>query len=191
VKYARTVVGYHGCDATVAARIWKGEPFRPSSADFDWLGRGVYFWEYGEDRALRWAQGRSQHQSRAARKAPAVIGAIIQLGTCFDLLDTRSTHSLATAFLEYRKRIRDAGAKMPTNSGTLPENERRFLDCAVLNLYIDQARKAGTNYQTVRGGFVEGPPAFEGSSIQRETHIQIAVRDPDCILGVFRPRLAL
>jgi hypothetical protein len=32
-----------------------GEPFRKSRNDFDWLGEGVYFWEYGHDRALQFA----------------------------------------------------------------------------------------------------------------------------------------
>ncbi len=32
-------------------------------------------------------------------------------------------------------------------------------------------------------------PVFSGSALLRETHIQVAVRNPDCILGVFRPTL--
>jgi hypothetical protein len=41
----------------------------------------------------------------------------------------------------------------------------------------------------VRCGFSEGDPVYAGSGIFRETHIQIAVRSPACILGVFRPML--
>ncbi len=42
-------------------------------------------------------------------------------------------------------------------------------------------------YQTVRGVFLEGGPAFPGSKIAMKSHIQIAVRDSKCILEFFRP----
>jgi hypothetical protein len=41
--------------------------------------------------------------------------------------------------------------------------------------------------QTVRCPFLEGKRAFPGSGIFRESHVQLAVRDKSCILGVFRP----
>jgi hypothetical protein len=44
-------------------------------------------------------------------------------------------------------------------------------------------------YQTVRCAFEEGDDTFPGSMLKTETHIQVAVRDPSCILGVFRPNL--
>jgi hypothetical protein len=85
VKYARTVIGYHGCRRSVAKALLDGGPFKTSENDYDWLGRGIYFWEHGPDRALRWAK-KYRH--------PAVVGAVIQLGKCFDLLDTRYTNDL-------------------------------------------------------------------------------------------------
>ncbi len=48
MRYDRTVLAYHGCDAAVAERLLRGEPFRKSENDYDWLGAGVYFWEYAE-----------------------------------------------------------------------------------------------------------------------------------------------
>ena len=65
----------------------------------------------------------------------------------------------------------------------------RGLDCAVINLFNDQEdqAKGGLCYQSVRGVFEEGSPAFPGACIRTKTHIQIAVRDPNCILGVFVP----
>jgi len=41
--------------------------------------------------------------------------------------------------------------------------------------------------QTVRGAFEEGDEAFPGSALKKETHIQLAVRDRQSILGIFRP----
>jgi len=59
----------------------------------------------------------------------------------------------------------------------------------MLNWYLSGLKADGLSYQTVRGWFTEGGPAFPGSGIERESHIQIAVRDPSCIIGVFRPIL--
>lgn len=43
-------------------------------------------------------------------------------------------------------------------------------------------------FDSVRGVFIEGGPAFEGSGIFEKSHIQICVRNPNCIPGFFRPR---
>ena len=45
--YDRTIIAYHGCDRAVAERLLEGHRFTPSQNDYDWLGRGIYFWEYG------------------------------------------------------------------------------------------------------------------------------------------------
>ncbi|MEZ6088694.1 MAG: hypothetical protein R3C05_11845 [Pirellulaceae bacterium] len=50
--------------------------WRPSSNEYDWLGGGIYFWEFGPERARQWAKEDGE-----------VIGALIQLGNCFDLTD--------------------------------------------------------------------------------------------------------
>jgi hypothetical protein len=42
-------------------------------------------------------------------------------------------------------------------------------------------------YQTVRGVFLEGGPAFPGSEIALKSHIQIAVRDRKCVAEFFWP----
>lgn len=71
----------------------------------------------------------------------------------------------------------------------MPANTRylKRLDCAVINylhhLRIGQPVEA---IQTVRGVLVEGGPAYPGSGFAEKTHIQIAVRDPACIKGIFR-----
>jgi hypothetical protein len=54
-------------------------------------------------------------------------------------------------------------------------------------MYVVLQEVAEIEYQTVRGVFREGEPAFDGSMIYRETHVQVAVVDPSCILGVFHP----
>ncbi len=183
MKYARQVVGYHGCDAAVAARLVVGESFVPSRNPWDWLGPGIYFWEHGPDRAWRFAEDQKQ-RGKVAR--PVVVGAVLQLGRCFDLLDTRFTALLAQAYPAWRRRALKVGP-LPKNAGRTPDLELRRLDCAVLTWYLDLLDGVGDRYDSVRGGFTEGRPVFPGSGIRREHHIQIAVRNPGCILGVFLP----
>jgi hypothetical protein len=182
--YGRTIIAYHGCDVSTAARLLAGEPFKASRNDYDWLGSGTYFWEYGPDRALRFAE---LQKERGKVKVPAMVGAIVQLGRCLDLMDTLHTSELPAARAQLVRAARSAGVPMPKNEGRMPDRKLRRLDCAVLNLYLLKLEERGVVYDTVRGSFSEGPPAFRGSGIRRESHVQLAVRNPACILGVFRP----
>ena len=54
-----------------------------SDAPHDWLGRGIYFWEADKDRALEWA---NYKKTVGLCDDPFVIGAVLDLGNCFDLL---------------------------------------------------------------------------------------------------------
>jgi hypothetical protein len=174
-RFARIAFGFHGTDPAVADRLVRGElavaDWNASTNEYDWLGRGIYFWEYAPDRARAWA-GKG-----------GVVGAIIQLGLCLDLTDIKYTDMLARAYVELATRTRRRKKALPENRG-----KRRDLDCAVINYLVQEAaRTSGTRFQTVRAAFLEGDPVFPGSAILRETHIQIAVRDASCIVGVFRP----
>jgi hypothetical protein len=182
MRYDRTVIGYHGCDAAVADRLLRGEPFHCSENSYDWLGSGVYFWEYGPDRALRFAR---DQQRRGKVAEPAVVGALVQLGNCFDLLDTRFTLALGHAYERYQGGHARTGQPLPVNSGGNPDRKLRRRDCWMLNQYLEESERDGRAYDTVRCCFLEGDRAFPGSGIFIESHIQIAVRNPACILGVF------
>src|SRR6266404_7692711 len=97
-QFARIVVGYHGCTELFARSLLLGElpvrDWRPSSNEWDWLGRGIYFWEHSPERALRWAR----EKYRKPRDKPAVLGAVLQLGRCFDLLNESLTDRLAESY---------------------------------------------------------------------------------------------
>ena len=79
----------------------------------------------------------------------------------------------------------EEGWGLPTNSGSARKSCR--LDELVVNALVETAGKHKIDFQTIRMPFMEGRPAFPGSGIKLEPHIQLAVRDSDCILGVFRP----
>ena len=184
LAYQRFVFGYHGCDASVAEHaIQTGHHLDPSENGYDWLGKGIYFWEHGPDRAMEWAKDKMKS---GKIKKPAVVGALIHLGKCFDLLDTQATSILPSAFEQFQQSLTAKGKQIPRNSEDL-EKLRRERDCALLDYLMDLFAKYRVPYQTVRGIFTEGPPAFEGSGIRLKSHVQIAVRDPSCIIGYFRP----
>ncbi len=176
MKYDRMVIGYHGCDESVARAILAGETIRPSENDYDWLGHGIYFWEFGLDRAIEWSNAKV---TRNGGKA-AVIGAVIQTGNCFDLLDTRYVTDLKTAYWAWSRETRGMGLK---NNGLA----RR--DCAFLNWYFRRSTDRGVSFDTVRGAFLEGKPLYPTCGFFDKSHIQIAVRNPKAILGVFRANI--
>lgn len=63
----------------------------------------------------------------------------------------------------------------------------RDLDCLIINRTVELLEEL--DFQTVRGAFLEGPEVYPGAMIREHTHVQVAVRDPGCILGVFAPNL--
>jgi len=187
-EYERMIVAYHGCDLMVRDKVISGkEPLYKSEKAYDWLGHGIYFWEHGKDRALQWAQERKGE----AVKTPSVVGALIHLGSCFDLLDTKYTRLLTLAWPQYIQDLKEQGKPLPENK---PANKSdidqviRILDCSMINWTIQQLEKStGVQIDSVRGVFPEDEPVFPGSSILKKSHIQISVRNPDCILGYFLP----
>ena len=196
-------LGYHGCEREVGERILEGEDFKSSEKDFDWLGPGAYFWESDPARAEQWARART---GKRAFNEPFVVGAVIDLRNCLDLTTQEGIGTLRASFGSFRAGQEAAGFAMPLNEdvkGDLQEDKLlRRRDCAVirhLHQNIDEeyaawsaAGSAGVvppePFDTVRGLFPEGEPAFEGAGILARTHTQIAVRRPECIVGVFRLR---
>jgi len=189
-QFARIVLGYHGCNTPdsveFARRLFDGTAsvaeWQPSDNPYDWLGRGIYFWEHAPERARRWAG-----------EDGSVIGAVIQLGRCFDLTDVRYTGLLRAAYDEVVDWHQNQGLELPKNEGR--DWKLRKLDSLVVNQLMDTMDDESISggeafrFQTVRCPFEEGEVAFPGSMLKTQTHVQISVRDPSCILGVFRPNL--
>jgi hypothetical protein len=180
-RFARIVLGYHGCAAGFAAEMFSGAKtiaeWKPSAKSYDWLGRGIYFWEHSPERAMQWA--RARHGADAA-----VIGAVIQLGNCFDLTDVEKTRKLKKTHARIQREALANGEELPTNEGGDRDLKRRALDCRIISNYLD---KDAGDIQTVRCAFWEGPDLYEGAMLREQTHIQIAVRDSSSILGIFHP----
>ena len=192
------VLGFHGCDQSVADEmIASGEKHLiRSENDYDWLGSGLYFWENSYERALEFAQemrGKTRKSGKVITH-PAVIGAVINTGHCFNLLD-RGAVSLLKERYEFIRAVMVFGdVEMPKNTNHPKQKDSRDrifrrLDRAVIeSIHLANTEKKRRQYDTVRAVFIEGDEAYEDAGFHEKTHIQLCVRNEKCILGYFHPR---
>ncbi len=180
------VLGFHGCDRTVAQDVASGRAeLRKSENDYDWLGHGSYFWEDNPDRALRWAN--EEHIGGGKIETPAVLGAIIAPGNCLNLIAAEAGALVKAAYGAYQNVCRASGESEARNRGR--DLRARYLDCVVFEtLHGMRENEGATPFDTVRGFFIEGTELYPGAGIRDRDHIQICVRNPRQILGYFLPR---
>ncbi|MCW3807479.1 hypothetical protein [Plebeiibacterium marinum] len=196
------MLGFHGCDESVRDKLVNfPNNVKKSAESFDWLGNGFYVWENNYQRAYQWALDK---QKRGNLDKPSVIGVIFLLDNCLDFTDMEYIDILATYYGLMKDDLLITGKQLPKNKD-LPKDKYhdlilRELDCAVieyLHQKIDEQISKDikiqgfSNYRhfdTVRGIFTEGGPAFEGAGIQTKNHIQICIRNLNCIKGFFIPR---
>jgi hypothetical protein len=194
--YHRTVVGYHGTTLSVALRlVTRVSRFVLSERDFDWLGRGVYFWEYSPKQALNFARirqgqlrkrkNKSVTESRRADEPLAVVACTIRLGICLDLTEPENVEYLGEVFESYRSVKALAGTELPKNT-----RKYRKLDRDVFEYAYKQIEDTEPNQKvdTARGIYVPtggDKRVWEGSWISRDTHIQLCVRNPANLLGTW------
>ena len=192
MNFPRTVIGYHGCLEPLATELLSGKKsladWPVSRNKWDWLGEGIYFWEHGPGRAMRWAENKAKAaRAKGRHDKPAVVGAIILLGNnVMDLTNVRFAPMLARSYSVLVTRFTMFGLKLPVNEKS--DRKRHNLDCLVINTLFRIPAIRDT-YNVVRGAFEEGDCVFPGAIIKEETHIQLAVRDPGVICGLFKPTL--
>lgn len=195
-------IGFHGCEKTVCEQlVLDPHNVKKSQEAFDWLGHGFYVWENNFERALNWAEDKKK---RGQIKDPAVIGVVYQLNYSLDFTDSEFTSILAQYFELMKSDLQIVGQPLPENKD-LPKDQYhdkiiRELDCAVIEylhqkiseqIQSDKAKKGFSEFRhfdTVRGVFTEGGPAFDGAGVQLKNHIQICIRNLNCIKGFFIPR---
>lgn len=183
------VLGYHGCDQTVVLDVVSGRARQfCSTNDYDWLGSGIYFWEDSYDRAFRWAQDEAK-RDKGKIKTPAVLGAVIDLGKCLNLIDSEHLDIVKSAHSAYLEFCKVSGLEPARNRGR--DLRARFLDHAVLEtLHRLRKQEGKVPFDSVRAFFVEGEPLYENAGLRSLDHIQICVRELRQIVGCFLPRIA-
>lgn len=180
------VFGFHGCDKSVYDEvISNGGILNSSINDYDWLGHGVYFWEGNLPRAYEFAE---EQKSRNKIKNVAVIGAVLDLGYCLNLMNSDALRVVKKGYETLEDLNNLVGAEMPINKGG-PDLLLRHLDCSVIQTVHQYNEDKGLRqYDSIRGLFTEGEPLYPNAGFKEKNHIQLCIRNPNCIKGYFSPR---
>ncbi|MGZ8218949.1 hypothetical protein [Methylomagnum sp.] len=185
------VLGFHACDEEVGRTVVnRRDDLRISDKEYNWLGDGVYFWENNYERAKQYAELDSRRANSKIIK-PFVIGAIIDLGYCLDLLDQQYLDFVAFAYARLSESREKLGKELPINKPFGLKDidfKNRELDCAVIRYAHELAHADGSRFDSVRAAFWEGDELYPRAGFKTHNHIQIAVINPNCIKGVFLPR---
>jgi hypothetical protein len=191
-RISNLVLGFHGCDRTVGLKILHSNGtlhLEKSCNDYDWLGNGIYFWENNPGRALKFARDAMINKclTRGEITEPFVIGAVIDLGHCLNLLDSLFLMELKKTY----ELMKISGYELPVNEYRDDSGYflKRNLDCAVIEtLHSLKKRKVERPFDSVRGVFVEGNELYPSAGFREKNHIQICIRNPNCIKGYFHPQ---
>ncbi len=187
-KQSGLILAFHGCDKKVQQEVIRSESniLLPSNNDYDWLGHGIYFWENSAERAFEFAKEAAERKEDSI-KTPAVVGAVIEMRKCLDLLDSAHLLLVKKAYQEIKEIFEKAGEPMPENKAPKNSNKEdlllRHLDCFVIEHLLKNS-----DYDSVRGLFPEGKPLYPGAGFREKDHIQICIRNVNCIKGYFLPR---
>ncbi|WP_375560297.1 hypothetical protein ACE193_21740 [Bernardetia sp. OM2101] len=188
------VIGFHGCDESIRDAVLNGKAdLRASENEYDWLGSGIYFWENNYDRALQYAKDLKKFSKQAVRpiEKPSVIGAILDLGFCMDLMDSTYLEILSASYKELEAFQRKFNFTLPKNRtiGKGMDLLLRNLDCTVIEATHKFREESNSNpFDSVRGVFFEGKDLYPNAGFKEKNHIQIAIRNPNCIKGYFLPK---
>ncbi len=182
------VLGFHGTDQSIVTSVLNGErDLKASENSYDWLGNGIYFWDNSPSRALEWAEGLSKRPKSKIKK-PAVIGAIIDMGYCLDLLDYQNLSLLKEGYSILQTTFSTSKSNFPLNRGNSEDLLHRELDCAVIEtLHQSIENSTEKSFDSVRGVFWEGKNIYETAGFREKNHIQICIRNVNCIKGYFLP----
>jgi hypothetical protein len=180
-------MGFHSCDKEIGIKVLNGQDQpKPSTNPWDWLGDGIYFWEQNPERALEYAIESSKNLqfNKKPIKTPFVIGAIIELGNCLNLVEPESLLILNKAYEDIAEIYAQAGKPLPVN-----KNNNLKLDAAVFkHLHKSRENNPNLKYDTIRCAFVEGEPIYPTANFSSPLHIQICVLNPELIRGYYLPR---
>ncbi len=191
------VLGFHGCDKSFRDKIVSTNKFNYSKSgkDYEWLGNGFYFWENSYERALEWAEERKLNSPKGSKNVienPSVLGAVIDLGYCLDLIEAKHLATLKEFYDLLIQSSKISGNVMPTNSKALKTQSDlviRKLDYAVIeSIHTFNKDEKNRAFDSVRATFFEGEDLYPLAGFKEKNHIQLCIRNSSCIKGFFLPR---
>jgi hypothetical protein len=102
-----------------------------------------------------------------------------------DLSTAAGAAEVGDAYEMFAQTIAASGLDMPRNHGG-QDLLLRNLDRAVIeHLHTVRRDRGLPEIDAVRGFFFEGKELYPGAGFYQKTHVQICVRNADCIHGVF------
>lgn len=152
------IFGFHGCDEALCNNLVSGKitALNYSENSYDWLGKGMYFWENDPERALEWAENLKKHSQNRNQKIikPAVLGAVICLGNCLDFLEQENLRKLKGHYKQIKSDFAKRGIELPKNTGG-NDLYKRELDCLLINSLVAKQKEECPEaaYDSVRGVF--------------------------------------
>lgn len=183
------IIGFHGCEEAIRNDIVSGSRMLKASRNkHDWLGAGFYFWESNYERAIDFA---CNPPGKIKFESPSVLGAIIDLRFCLDLLNTADLKLIKQSYNTLAFSAEALGQELPINRPVKDNKDLllRELDCAVIErLHYERMENGLKPFDSVRGVFVEGEELYPCAGFNDKNHIQICIRNPNCIKGFFIPR---
>lgn len=187
------ILGFHGGDKTIYEKIIRGKlpDLKQSNNPWDWLGQGIYFWQNNPQRAFEFAEEQAD-KSKSSIKVPFVVGAVIDLGYCLDLMDSSNLKLVAESYKSLKELMEKAEQPLPINLSPKDYEYKndlliRRLDCAVIQALHEEQDKI-KKFDSVKGIFTEGKPLYENAGFREKDHVQICIRNPNFIKGYFLPR---
>ena len=183
------IIGFHGCEKFIRDAVVSGNTkLKTSENKHDWLGSGFYFWQNNYERALDFA---NNPPGKKEIRKPAVLGAVLSLGNCLDLMDKKYIELVSMSYKNLVNSATSENIKLPRNKSLNDSKDLvlRELDCSVIEYLHKRLNTTNTPpFDSTRGVFIEGSPIYENAGFHEKTHIQICVRNPNCIKGFFIPR---
>ena len=164
------LIGFHGCEEAIRDDIIVGKRLlNPSRNPHDWLGSGIYFWENNYARAMDFA---INPPGKKKFEAPAVLGAVIDLQFCLDLLDTANLDQVKFSYRTLAHYAKTIGLELPLNKAGKNSKDLliRELDCAVIEyLHLERIESGLKPFDSVRGVFIEGQELYPGAGFHDKT----------------------
>jgi hypothetical protein len=97
------LIAFHGCEEAIRDAVVSDKVMLKASQNkYDWLRTGFYFWEGNYARALDFA---THPPGKKKIERPAVLGAVIELKYCLDLMDGECIDMVKNSFYNLRDGI--------------------------------------------------------------------------------------
>lgn len=163
MKQSKAFIGYHGTDAESAASILEGKKFLPSGSWRDWLGKGIYFFEFDTHQAFMITKARK----RIPEEKVVVLQSEILSENFLDLLVDEDRD-----FVEkFSRKLRDILKEKEKEIGIWKHKEGYVLD-ALYELY---------HFDLVRAAYFV-PKKHTYSLLDYVTvQVQLCVKNSECI----------